>query len=854
LLKKNEILQTGDKLDKGDLNSIVRQQANYKRLGIKWRLMAFNTFDSTKVANKRLKKNIQIQEENKKRREKERRINEVRIQKAKAKGRTLYTHKNVILKDTIEPRRFLREWYKYKVGEPPVTFDSILYNKTIEQFGAYLKSKGYYYGGVNGLVEYRKNGKCNVKYLLSTGERYFIDSTFYVCDNKEVEDAYNAFLRIQHDEPLLDQPFDTEMMDDYRSKIAGFMRDSSFYGYSSNHITYSADTSRSDMKVKVGILFGDRALRSAENRDSIINVPHVKTYIKEVYFHISDTSKYEGNFKEMMEGLGLNLNKGPFINTVDSLYYQDVELKHSDLPDTSRMAVFKFNVETIVKPRILEMQNYLEKGEQYKQKYAENSYSSLLRMGLFKAIKTELIEVPGTNLLEVHYYLSPSKKQSYSFQPRATNSNGYLGVSASISYTNRNLFKGAERLTLSMSGGFESQPPVFAKTEDGIEIQTESRSFNTLEFGPSVKLQLPGLFPIRMSRISKKRRPETVMSAAYNYQKRTDFTRGTFQMNYLWKFIISKTSLFEIGLPGASVVKFVNIDKDDDFAAKLNDLGDLFLINAYSNQFVWQDWRFRYEYNIKEKPNRRGNSQLYLSTVFDPAGNILSAFSKFQDTVDNGQFGILEVGYAQFARLDNELIFSKPLGRERSINTRLKAGGGLPYGNSSTSLPYDYSFFGGGANDNRGWAARGLGPGSYKYYLDTNRTATQIGDFRIIASGEYRFAINSFFKGAFFLDAGNVWTMFHDDKRPGGQLTKDWWNEFAVAAGVGLRMDLEYFVIRLDVGVPIRNPSLPVGERWIFQEKGLFEDEAFVEFGDDWRDFVPSLYVPKIHFGIGYPF
>lgn len=855
LLKKNEILQTGEKLDKGDLNSIVRQQPNYKRLGISWRLMAFNTFDSTKVANKRLKENLKLQEKNKEKRAKEKRINEKRIQKAKEKGKTHYTHKTIILKDTIEPRRFLREWYKYKVGEPPVTFDSILYNKTIEQLGAYLRSNGYYYGDVGGLVEYKKNGKCNVKYLLSTGERYYIDSVFHICNNKDVEDAYNAFLRIQHDVPLVDQPFDKEMMDDYRSKVARFMRDSSFYGYSANHITFSADTSKSRMKVKVGIIFGDRAIRSLVNRDSLVFVPHAKTYIKEVYFHISDTSKYEGNFKNMMMEQGLSLTNGPFINTIDSLFYQDVEYKHSKIPDVSRMAVFKFNSESIVKPRILEMQNYLEKGEQYKAKYAENSYSSLLRMGLFKAIKTELIEIPDTNLLEVHYYLAPSKKQSYSFQPRATNSNGYLGVSASISYTNRNLFKGAERLTFSVSGGFESQPPVFAINDDGIEIQTEARSFNTLEFGPTVKLQLPGLFPIRMSRISKKRRPETVMSAAYNYQKRTDFVRGTFQMNYLWKFIISKTSLFEIGLPGASVVKFVNINKTDEFETKLDDLGDLFLINAYSNQFVWQDWRFRYEYNIKEKPNRKGNSQLYMSTVFDPAGNILSAFNNSLTLLDNGQYGIDGVPYAQFARLDNELIFSKPLGRERSVNTKLRIGGGLPYGNTTTSLPYDYSFFAGGANDNRGWAARGLGPGAYKYYLDTNRTATQIGDFRLGASAEYRFAINSFFKGAVFMDAGNIWTFQHDDKRPGGQLSMNWWNEIAVAGGVGLRMDLEYFIIRLDVGVPIRNPSLPNGEKWIFQKtKDDYEIEADAQFGTDWRDFVPALYAPKLHFGIGYPF
>ena len=126
-------------------------------------------------------------------------------------------------------------------------------------------------------------------------------------------------------------------------------------------------------------------------------------------------------------------------------------------------------------------------------------------------------------------------------------------------------------------------------------------------------------------------------------------------------------------------------------------------------------------------------------------------------------------------------------------------------------MPYDYSFFAGGANDNRGWRARALGPGSYKYYLDETKTATQIGDLRIGSSGEFRFAFNSLFKGAVFVDAGNVWTIYEDPNRIGGQFTKNWYKEIAIAGGFGLRMDLEYFIIRLDVGIPMRNPALPKG-------------------------------------------
>src|SRR5690606_17075110 len=116
----------------------------------------------------------------------------------------------------------------------------------------------------------------------------------------------------------------------------------------------------------------------------------------------------------------------------------------------------------------------------------------------------------------------------------------------------------------------------------------------------------------------------------------------------------------------------------------------------------------------------------------------------------------------------------KPLKKDKSLNFKLDVGAGIPYGNTTTSLPYDYSFFAGGANDNRGWRARALGPGSYKYYLDTNRTATQIGDIGLGASVEYRFAISSLFKGAVFMDAGNIWTIFQDDNRQGGKISGSW--------------------------------------------------------------------------------
>lgn len=852
LLKKNEIVQSGDNLDKYDLEDIIRQQPNYRRFGVKWKLMAFNMVDSAKVADKRIKKNIELRETNKKRLARQDKINSRRMDKAVKKGKEYYTEKIVSLKDTLDPRMFFREWYKYKIGRPPVIFDSLPYNKSLEQLGAYLQSKGYFYGNVSGVVKYKENKKCVVNYLIETGKPYIIDSVYIVADNPLVKERYDQFLKRRDEHPLEGKKFDKDLLDDHRYEVAKHMRNSALFGFSQNNISFLADTNKSNLTVTLGVIFGDRKIKPI-NVDTLITVPHELTHVSMVYFHLADTIRYKGNFAADMAERGLSIYDGQFLRTVDTLMYTKIRDKKTGAVDASRVAVLLYNGDNVVRPKILEAQNYLEVDGPYSEEKLERTYMSLLQMNLFDAVKTEMHEI-GNGCVDAHYYLTPSKKQTFRFEPTFTNSNGYLGFAASINYVNRNLFRGGEKLTMSLSGGFESNPPVFDQYVDGSDNNSAAQSFNTFEIGPSTSLDLPGLFPFRLSNIAKQLRPKTVISAAYNFQQRNEFTRSSLQLNYLWHFYSKRTMLFRSGFPGLSVIRFVNIDNKPIFESKLHEINDLFLLNAYSNQFIWQDWKFTFEYNIKNKEHRKGNSQVYFRSSFDPAGNLFALFQKYQDTLDNGEYAIQGVAYAQFARLDNEFIFSKPFGKEQSLNIRFAIGAGLPYGNSPNSLPYDYSFFGGGANDNRGWRARSLGPGSYKYYIDTNRAATQIGDMRLGTSVEYRFDFNKLIEGALFVDAGNVWTSKEDVNRPGAKISGSWYKEIAVAFGFGLRFDLEYFIIRADMGIPIYNPAMPVGSRFITDDRDNYYNEGKAIFFDDYDKYLPKPFTPKLHFGIGYPF
>ncbi|MFN5149241.1 MAG: BamA/TamA family outer membrane protein [Flavobacteriia bacterium] len=846
---------TGGKLDTDDIAEIIRQKENFKTFRLNLKLAAFNLVDSAGVAEKRFRKNEVLRVKNQKKIKRQNEINQRRIDRARRKGSALYTQKIVKLKDTINPKLFLREWFKYRFGEKPVVFDSVPFNKTIEQLSIYLQNRGFYYGNVKGAVEYRNNRKVKVRYDLNTGPQYIIDTVIVSGNDQLIKSNYSKFLTKEEHTSLVGLPFDKDQLNDYRGRVAKYMRDNAVYGFSSSHVNFVADTNEcKDMKMKLEIVFSERLVRSDQNRDSLVPVKHAEFKVRDVYFHISDTAYFEGNFKKTVEEMGLTMLDGQFIRTIDTFYYAKITKSRSDELDPHREATFLYNGLLSIDPEVIEIQNYLEHENWYKDYYLERSYTRLLQLGLFQVIKPVLVEIPGKKMIDVHYYLVPAKRQNYSFEPRTTTSNGFLGVSASVNYTNKNLFGGAEKLTFSVGGGFESQPPVFT-TLDGKKVKTAGRSFNTFEIGPSVKLDLPGLFPTKVTALSKRQRPRTVISAAYNYQARSEFTRHIFQLNYLWKFYVSKTQIFQIGLPGLSTIKYVNVRPSNDFQSKIEALNDLFLRNSYSNQFIWQDLKLTFEYNNKDKDNKTSRSLFYMNSAFDLAGNTLNIFKGSQDTIVGGQYSIFGVGYSEFARLDNEMIYSLPLPYKTSLHARVQVGAGVPYGNTVTSLPYDYGFFGGGANDNRGWRSRSLGPGAYKYYLDSNRTVTQIGDMRLGGSVEFRFSMGDMFKGALFMDAGNIWTFKEDVNRPGSQFSGNWYREIALSAGAGLRLDLDFFILRFDFGWPLTEPSMPKGEKWIFNKKRTqYNQEIASYYLVGHQAVIPKPFSFVYHFGIGFPF
>lgn len=916
LLIKNKLVITGDKVNESEITEVIKQKPNMKFLGVRWRLRFYNSIDSLKAERGRLRRLNKIIRKNKKRQDREYAINMHRREKALAQGDSTYIFKTIKLKDTLEPNLTLRELIKYKLGEAPVIADTFLLHRSEDQIEAYLHSKGYFEGTVSSRFDTlhrwwrpdKLKQKVRAIYSIQTNQRYFIDTVNYLVKNQSVENDFLNFLRKVSDKEGLNDAFrtsiqdkkaikigfDADKLDNYRTELARYMRDRTYYGFLPTNISYQADTSGGTHRMKLIIIFGDRVIQDPELGDSLFTVKHRSTYVDQVYFHICDTSSFEdGSFKLYVDslnksGMHLKLMENDFLVTVDTLLFNrllaKVQNKHlsdslhkrvnyksevytnlfgqpKDSIDINklRIATFTYNGELFVKPELIESQNYLEHTNPYKEYYLERSFSRLVQLGLFSIVKPVIQETyPGSGIVNVHYYLVPATRQNFSLEPRAKNSNGFLGLSASLNYGSKNIFRTGTGFVSSISGGFESTPTVFGKDENGNKIKTQSRSFNTFEIGPSVKLDIPGLFPVGVTKLGKRQRPRTEISMAYNYQRRTDFSRGVFQFNYLYKFYVGdgKTQIVSFGLPAMSVIKFVSLKKQPEFQAKIQTLNDLFLKNSYSDQVIWEDFKMTYVFDNLDKEDKRFPK---LRTVYNAsvsvAGNVLGLVTGKNGKTDSlGRKTFLGVAYSQFTLFDNKFIANYRLPNNRSVAFRTMAGIGFPGKNSSISLPYDYSFFAGGSNENRGWLARSLGPGSYNPLLDSNAVATQIGDIRFSMSLEYRFG-NGFFKHALFTDASNIWTMKYDENRPGSQISKNWYKELGVTVGYGLRLDFTYFLFRLDFGWSIHSPAMAQGERWVFQPKTQLKEQAAAYYGPNWEQRIPVVLYPiRLNFGIGLPF
>lgn len=494
--------------------------------------------------------------------------------------------------------------------------------------------------------------------------------------------------------------------------------------------------------------------------------------------------------------------------------------------DAAELRRFRFSDVSISYPSklkvrrgVLEDLATVRPGDLYSESAVNRTYSRLSSLRMFSSVNIGLTPV-DTSSLRCDISLMPSKLQGFKVNLEASvNSSGLFGLSPQLSYYHKNIFHGGEWLNLGFMGNFQM------KFKDNVHSN---------EFGVSAGLSFPS-FLFLPYRLFDGAIPRTDINASYNYQNRPEYTRNIISTSLGFNGNVRSRFFYQAYPVQLSIVRIFNLDPN--FYETLE--SDPFLQNAYLDHFdLGAGGTLYYTTNSDVNPK---TSYTYVRFQGDVSGNLLSLFKPLMHKNQEGEGVIWNTVYSQYVR--GELTFGRTwrFGKDdrQALATRLQAGAGLAYGNSN-ALPFEKHFYAGGANSMRGWQARTLGPGLSardSSFVIPNQT----GDMKLEANVEYRFPLFWKFSGALFVDAGNVWNL----KRPAAlsdeaELSyisgKTIWEGMAMNWGLGLRVDLDFLVIRVDWGLRLHDPVRADGERWL-NPKLWFRRDGYA-----------------LHFGVGYPF
>ena len=696
-----------------------------------------------------------------------------------------------------------RYWMREVVGEAPVLIDSSQVETSVLYLKKYLTTKGYFENTVRDSISYlsEKKKKGKVFYIIDSQEPYLISEKVF-----PMPEPIEALAKGIPKFPILKegQRFDVDLMDDEREVIAKRLRNNGYFFFNKDLILFQADSTIGNNSVKL--------IAGISGANDSIPKDYLRTWT------IGDISIEQIGLKSP-EHLTRVLDNYTFLNA-DSL---------------------------VVKPSAIVSHLLFKKGDYYKEDVVERTYRRLLALPIFSIVNISFSRSETPGVLNCSIKLRKGKKQSLSAETKGTNSSGFLGIEGDLVYRNRNVFKHAEVLTVKLRGGVQAQALV---TDEGNE-NANNINLNTVEFGPEVSLQFPKfLLPIKQENFARSTNPKTSLLAAYNFQSRPDFSRTISNFNYgiSWSETVTKKHYINF-----MEVSYININPTEGFTAYLENLNNRLLTDAYRNHFITSTL-YGFNFNSQKRAYKR-NAYFYQGT-FKSSGSILRALHKaFKAESDSlGSYELFNIRFAQFLKTEHDFRYYHFFSSKNSIAIRFASGLGIPLRNLNV-LPFSESFFAGGSTGIRAWQARSLGPGSF---FEPNSTLDKIGDVHLEANLEYRFDIIDYFEGAFFYDMGNIWLLKEDPLRPGSAFRGDrFLDEIAMGAGIGLRLDFDFFIIRLDVGSQLKDPALQKGERWFYQDKTLYNAAI-----DDYNATLPdpanhlNYYRQQYTFnlGINYPF
>ena len=691
------------------------------------------------------------------------------------------------------------DWLK-RIGEPPQIYDEDLSKRSEDQLKEYAYSKGYFRASVSSDVSYKeKKRKIVINYRLKTGEQYIIRGINYQIRDSSLQTLYfNSALKSEINEG---DAFDIEAIEKHQLNIVKLYRDNGYFYFSKDDVKFIADSSVHEKQVFVDLL-----IRPAKNSQ----IDSAKVF-QPFYLNNFFISVLPGNSPVTVGRDSV----GVFSDTITWDNFTLYQTKQVTYPP----ALFNWTMR-------------LNKGMLYRNAEVESAFNAFSRLRQFRFVDIQFREVNSandTNLLDTYIRLAPLNKQATSFDIEGTNTSGNFGIAGNVTYTHRNLFRGAEVFQLSFLGGIER----IEQLNNGVP-----NYFNTREFGVESSLMIPKLLgPGNFISDFERFLPKTVITLGYNYQKRPEYTRtiSTLKFGYDWKsteFLRHAWNLLDYNK--------VNVyDYDPKF---IDGIQDLYIKSSFTDHLIFA---MNYSFIFSNQRLNTIKDYTYVRFNIESSGNLLWVLSKitnrnkFQavDSLGNFQSGyykVFDTRFAQYVKSDIEYSRGFSIDKFNSVVTRAFFGIGLPYGNFDV-LPFEKKYFSGGANGIRAWPVRSLGPGTYK--ASPEEYPNQTADIKLEANLEYRFHLISFIEGTLFLDAGNIWAINEKDNRSGAQFRlNQFYRQIAFGTGTGLRFDMSYFILRLDLGMKLRDPSETKNKGWIPGNRPYTS-----------RDF-------NFTFAIGYPF
>lgn len=657
-----------------------------------------------------------------------------------------------------------------RVGEPPVIFSSDKAAASCSHLQRAMHNKGYFRAKVDTTMRV-KDRKVNMLYTVTANEPSMIGTYSVNLSHEELRSiAQNDRYKLVH----TGDQFDADVLNQERQRITNSMRRRGYYYFDQEYLQFKADSSRLNRVIDVEICYNDYLTTLPDEDQARI---FRKYKIARVHFHIDYDPARIPNDEEMY-------------SSIDKGY------------------VFTWVGKKLIRDKVLIRNCPIKVGTMYNEVIIERTYARLNQLSPVRYVDISF-EPISSDELDCHIVLSRGKLNTVSAEVEGTYSAGDWGIAAGVGYVNRNLFKGAEELSVDARGSYEWR-------------QNGGRA---IEAKASAELKLPS---------------SVAMDLSYNFQNRPDeYMRSIFGagLNYSLKQPrIGLNHQFRLLDISYVYLPWISDAFRDQFLQSTN-----ILKYSYENHFiVGLGYSGTYTSFRSRNPHR---SYWNISYNIETAGNLLRGLAKpcgFRVDSISGNYILFNTQFAQFAKGDISATYNQMLIPGHRLVFHADLGVAVPYGNSQT-IPFEKRYFAGGANSVRGWAARTLGPGGYKgngKQIDFNN---QSGDIRMNLNIEYRAKIWSIFELAAFFDAGNIWTVFDYEAQPYGVFRfNEFYKQIALAYGIGLRLDFSFFVFRVDFGVKLYDPSLRYdgsGKYWRTVPNGL-----------NWKDDM------AFHFAIGYPF